>query len=237
LENALEADIRALSEPARQSSGAAGSGKVSGSWGFETQAPQGRPAQATRPIGVERSDWLASVKEATFGLLRKALAEAPPALEPEAKPATARRTSLTVPVNATASDVSMDSGVSWWSEWMTKESPDARSDDELHQIVAQGFAPLAGNAGGREREILREFSEHSAKDFGLISIAPLTRLATIFHEWQAQEAAAGSEQAAHLAQILEECGKAVNEACLAIAIHEKITRQVRALFTPPRPTG
>jgi signal recognition particle receptor subunit beta len=237
LESALEADIRALSEPARQSSGAARSGKVSGSWGFETQAPQGRPAQATRPIGVERSDWLASVKEATFGLLRKALAEAPPAPEPEAKPAAARRTSLTVPVNATASDVSMDSGVSWWSEWMTKESPDARSDDDLHQIVVQGFAPSAGNAGSREREILREFSEHSAKDFGLISIAPLTRLATIFHEWQAEEAAAGDEQAARLAQILEECGKAVNEACLAIAIHERITRQVRALFTPPRPTG
>ncbi len=187
------------------------------------------------PAADEKLDWLASVKEATLDFLRKALADRPPAKQTETKPSAARRTSLTVPVTAVAKDVAMDGGVSWWSEWATSQPLDAKKGEELSQIVKQEFAPLndrsARSAPGAR---LEELSENSAKRTGLATIGPLMRLANVFRTLQAGEIGRTSEERRSIAGFAAEYDGAINRACLAIAIQEKVTQQIRALFTPPK---
>ena len=203
-----------------------------------TAAPQAsiapvRPPDEEAPA-AERPDWLTSVKEAAFDFLRKALIEAPPPeapapVAPPPEPAGTRPTSLTVPVTARGKDLSMDGGASWWSEWMHHQRQDAKRGEELKQIVKQGFA---SRDAGRER--LLALSGETAAQMGLASIAPLTRLAERFRSLADGGAEGASDNQRRLAAFVAEHDEAISDACVAIATHEKVTRQIRALFTLPK---
>jgi signal recognition particle receptor subunit beta len=234
LEFALEADIRSFAEPQKPAAeaadvpatGAGNIGKASDSWTFDVQPPRVGTEQDAA-IVTERSSWLASVKEATFGLLRRTRAENPQTARTETRPSNVRQSSLTVPVMAHTKDVTIDSGVSWWSEWMSNQHQAPRSGEELVQIVKREFALPQDGKGGRER--LQDFSDLSAKT-GLASIAPLIQLASTFRSLQ-------TEENGRLADFIAEHEAAVTDACLTIAVYEKVTQQVRALFVPQTTSG
>lgn len=236
LGTALEALIQSVAEPRKPAIGAADKNGLPGS--------DGPAPRALAPAAPERPDWLTSVKEATFDFLRKALVETTPPAEqpapappPPPKPAGTRPTSLTVPVTARARDLSMDSGASWWSEWMRHQKLDAERGEALTRIVRQEFAARSTGTGEAGRERLRALSEDSARRMGLTSIALLTRLADRFRALQSGAFEGSDEARQQLAVLIAEQDEAISEACLAIAAHENVNRQIRALFTPPRPAG
>jgi hypothetical protein len=131
----------------------------------------------------------------------------------------------------------MDSGASWWSEWMRHQKLDAERGEALTQIVRQEFAARSTGTGEAGRERLRALSEDSARRMGLTSIALLTRLADRFRALQSGAFEGSDEARQQLAVLIAEQDEAISEACLAIAAHENVNRQIRALFTPPRPAG
>jgi hypothetical protein len=207
LHSALEADIRAADGSHDEASRTMGTAKASEAWTFDAQIARGAPEE--EPGIAERSSWLASVKQATFGLLRKARMEpaAPP--EPEKKPTTGRSTSLTVPVTSPSRDVSMDGGGAWWSEWMNTRNG-----------AAQNAPPLRNGAHGRS---LLDLPGDAALGTELTSLAPLTQLASRFHAVLEQDNPPG---------VAGEGRKATDEACLTIVVCERVMRQVGAVFAP-----
>jgi signal recognition particle receptor subunit beta len=237
LEASLEAHIQSIAEPKKPASApAAAPSGTNGTAAPETRSRPGAAEDDGHSPG-ERSDWLSSVKEVTFDFIRRALAEGPPQREAAARPAATRSSSLTVPVTAVAKDVSMDSGVSWWSEWLSNGGMDGKSGGALTQFAGQDLTPLGEAPGSTARDRLRYLSDHSAKRLGLTSIAPLVELGDAFLALQARTAGRTSAEQEQLAHLAAQYDRAINEACLAIATYEKVTRQVRALFTPPANAG
>lgn len=212
LQSALEADIRSTDGPRDEASRTMdAAAKASEAWTFDAQIARSAPED--EPGTAERSSWLASVKQATFGLLRKARMEPAAPQEPEKKPTTGRSTSLTVPVTSPSREVSMDGGGAWWSEWMNARN-----------AAGQGAAPLRNGTHGRS---LLDLSGDAALGMELASLAPLTQLASRFHALLEPGNPAGGGEGR----------KAIDEACLTIAVCERVMRQVGAVFAPQRSGG
>ena len=206
LERSLEAKIRSGGEA--DGSSPATSAAAAPNSALTLDMPAVRPVEEEdfETEGGERSSWLSSVKEATFGLLRKALAEPAPPQETEKKPSASRGTSLTVPVTSPSRDVSMDSGSSWWSEWMSDR---------------QGSGASVGGQSFGDGRSLDDLSKDGA---GLATLKPLAQLTARFNALQS----AGGE----VGRFALSYEKAVSEACLTIAVCERVTRQVSAIFAP-----
>ena len=226
LETALETDIRALSDQAKPSIEAfytpAGPSDVASR--DELEAEEEIEAADTTAEGLS---WLASVKEATFGLLRRAVAETPPpSPEPARKPATARQTSLTVPVT-TQKVHSIDAGSSWWSGWTSDKQPGGGEMAEAGEQNDAAAEPRAMDRGAKRN--FQEFLEGGAKP-NLVSIRPLMQFADRLRTLPTIGGSVAERDL--LAAFVGRYEKAVNDACLAIAVHEKVSRQIKALFMP-----
>jgi signal recognition particle receptor subunit beta len=183
--------------------------------------PESGPSQATTAV-----DWLASVKERTLELLRGTVSEQPVEKRLEPVPTAARANSLTTPVTGGRKSVSIDSQVSWWSEWFARQGASAQEAHPAPQVEA-AMSYLAGPNGlpavfQRLDDILRD-------------LAPGPALTQLIQTLRAllgdlERARAEGKVPAGLAA---EYGRDVADACFAIGTHEHVTRQIKTLFAPP----
>ena len=217
LENAMEVDIRAFADRRRsdpQASQAAN--PTSNRWAFDVPPP-GVKREEEAATAAERSGWLSSVKQATFDLLWKTRAEAPPQQEVERKPSSMRPTSLTVPVTA-AREVSIDSGAAWWANGVASGTANAE-------------APGPASQQDSRRASLEELAEEAAKTGGA-SLARIPRMIDALRTLQAAENRSDGEAKQPLADAVAECEAAIDYACRAVMANEKVIRRMRGVFLP-----
>ena len=221
LETAMEADMRDFARRRQAASRASDTANAGGeAWSFDVPPPRFRP-EAETVATPERSSWLSLVKQATFDILRKARAEALPAkeAEKEKKPASARSTSLTVPVTA-AKDVSMDSGVAWWAEGSMAGGTADGDAGRREAAIAQTGMPGEG---------LDELAEDAARTGG----ASLAAVARLIHRLRALQETASrctGEEKQFLDHVIEDCHATIDHACRAIVVHEKVVRRLKGIF-------
>ncbi|NJM33726.1 MAG: hypothetical protein HC850_02345 [Rhodomicrobium sp.] len=125
MEALLESDIRLYAASDKP----AADGKTGG-WSFGTRPGTGILHRGTRSPD-KKPPWLIAVREVTLDILRRTSTDARPVEEPEAVPTSMRRASLTVPVTGGAKAVTMNSGGSWWSEWIKKLRSQDKDGGEL----------------------------------------------------------------------------------------------------------
>ena len=182
--------------------------------------PERAPSQVAGAV-----DWLASVKEKTLELLRGAVSEQAADKRKEPVPTTTRRNSLTTPVTARRQSLSIDSQVSWWSEWFARQSAGAQ---EMHP-AQQGEAAVSFQTGPNGSSPL---SQRFAQIQELAPSAAIKELNQILRAVLGDLDRARLEQRVP-ADLAGQYGRTVADACFAIAMHESVTQQIRALFAPP----
>lgn len=219
LETAMEEDIRAFADRRRGHAQAYDAANpVSSRWAFDAPPPSLRREEEAATV-TERSGWLSSVKQATFDLLWKSRADAPPQQYVERKPSLMRSTSLTVPVTA-GRDVSIDSGAAWWSNGAASGTANTE---------APGPAP---QQDGR-RTKLEELAEEAARTGGNAVLLRVPRVIDALRRFQAAESRSSDGEAKQrLAQTIGECEAAIDFACRAVLAHEKVIRRMRSAFLP-----
>lgn len=108
----------------------------------------------------------------------------------------------------------MDGGGAWWSEWMNGQT-----------AAGQSAAPLRTGAHGRS---LADLCGDAASGTELASLAPLSQVTSRFHALLEGGNPAASVAAAE---------KAIDHACLTIAVCERVMRQVGAVFALQEKSG
>lgn len=231
LEAMLEKDIQSFENARKQPFvKPAAIGRINSGQNEEVEVVSAKPKKDER-VASERSDWLTSVRDATVDFLHKAFADSPMPEPVEAKPSSVRRASLTVPVITPSENASTGAGGGRWSEWLANRRQDATKGEELSRIVKQEFASGASRAGRRS---LQSFSENSSNATNFTSIEPLMRLSNSFHTLHTVYiGGTGGENGTPAGETMTDYNTSINDACLAIAVYEKVMRQIKAAFTPP----
>jgi signal recognition particle receptor subunit beta len=229
LRAAVETDIASFAQrgaPASEDLKAPGA--ISDIWTFDIQ-PTVTEAESPA-VTAERSSWLSSVKHATFGFLRKARADTSASQHVEREPSSARALSLTVPIMP-AKDISMTSGGSWWGDGAAGKTMGSTPTPMPGQAAPQGAMSPGGNPPAPDAPTLAEMAEEVAK-MGVTAIAPLPRLASRLHALQLSESRSVGAEKEFLANFLANHETAIHQACRALIAYEKVTLQVKGVFTP-----
>lgn len=181
----------------------------------------------------EDAAWLTSVREVTVDFLRKTFSDTPKQVTPPQEPMTERRASLTVPVTQRSREVAMGSGKVWWSEWMSRNQVFTEQTEKLNQIEAESGTGHAngGDTSGKVR--LQTVLENSHGLIALGSIETLTRLLETFQGIQLMASEMVDINDGSVSRLFTQHDMLVNNACVAIAIHEYAVSKLKALFTLP----
>jgi hypothetical protein len=181
-------------------------------------APESASSQVSSAV-----DWLASVKDKTLELLRGTVSEQTVEKRNNPTPTATRTSSLTTPVTVRRESLSIDSQVSWWSEWFARQNAAAPTARPAAQV--EPAAPTESDGLARS---LQRFEEIQALAPGQALAQLIGTLRGILHDLDRakSESWVPADPAGQYGQI-------VADACLALAIHENVNRQIRALFAPP----
>jgi hypothetical protein len=127
----------------------------------------------------------------------------------------------------------MGSGKVWWSEWMSRNQVFTEQTEKLNQIEAESGTGHAngGDTSGKVR--LQTVLENSHGLIALGSIETLTRLLETFQGIQLMASEMVDINDGSVSRLFTQHDMLVNNACVAIAIHEYAVSKLKALFTLP----